>query len=95
MSTGIRGSNLCNLEKFISIIHNFCLLNLPLILKHEWHCDVRICVYCRVSDFLACYFLKQLFCFHIMPYYGSLSRSHIWIIDKLDTQRNGFFMNVL
>ena len=65
-----------------------------IILKYEWYIVVRVCVFWRTSYLSAIDFLKQHFCFHIMPYYDRLSYSHTWIIDKLDTQRNGFFLSM-
>jgi len=42
----------CNLEIFISIIHNVCLLISSLILKQEKNCDVRF-FYGITSELLA------------------------------------------
>jgi len=77
-----------NLEKCIFIIHNFYWF------FHYFRAEIkirynRLCLL-KTSYPLPCYFLKPLFCFHILPYYVSLSCSNNWIIDKLDTQRNGF-----
>ena len=45
--------------------------------------------------FLSMFFLRKLSCFYIKPYYNSLSCSHIWIIYKLDTKRDNFFLNTI
>jgi len=91
-STCISGFIQDNLEKFTSITQNFCLFILSFIIEYEWKFDIRICVYWRISDFVAWYFLKIMFGFHIIPY--SLSHSNIWFIVKRGTQRKGFFLNV-
>jgi len=50
---------------------------------------------CLLKDvkFLACYFMKPLYCFYLMVYYDSLWCRHIWFIDTIDTQTKGFFLN--
>jgi len=58
------------------IIHNFCLA-----IVYNFKAGMKLSYYslCLLKDvrFLSMLFLTPLFCVHIMPYYKSLSCSHI------------------
>ena len=81
------------LEKYISIIH---ILFIDFV--SSLNLGVKLCYQCLclLTDvlFLSMLFLETSVCFHIMPYYDSFSYSNSWIIDKVDTQWDGFFLNM-
>jgi len=69
----------------IDFVHNFKAG------KKLW--NRNIC-FVKCVRFLCMLFLETSYLFHITRYYVSLPCSHIWIIDKLETQPNCFSLNM-